>query len=447
MTSQDIKENKTSREKAIVKHSNQLAEVPLQNFTAKEVDMFFALCLKLQGAGENRVTISFDDVRKIIGSGRRGDKALLNELREMAIKFSRINLMTQETDSSFKIIIPFTDFEGDWKQKTFSVGVHKEFVSALNDLDGTPGKRYTLSDVMGISRMKSTFSKHCLKMIFLYRNAGYWYTTIGGLRYYLDIPDGYKPNDIKRRVIDVIKAEFDESGIFEKFEVIERREEGSRSPGRKKLIGYTFHFVFSEDADVSTYESEILEELKCPKCGRPLVRKARRDGTGYFYGHEDGYKEDALCRYTVNMGRDTEAEMSESSGEATVTERVLADYYEYVRREEELAAVRRREEIEKAEPEIWELYEERERRMADYVKQMQTLGISGEREDAKKAVDDATSNLLEGLKKKGYAEDYMFIRHRCNECRDTGQRDDGMYCSCRKDRVAEAAEWLKSEKK
>lgn len=420
------------KEKAIVKHSNQLAEVPFQNFTAKEIDFFYAICYKVQNQGTERVTIGFHEFRNLIGYKRRGDEALINELKEMSIKFSRITLMEQKK-KGFKIIVPFIDFEADLEKKQFTVGVHPEFASALNDLDGSPGKRYTLADVIAISRMKSTYSKQCLRMLFLYRNTGYWYPTLEELRYFLDVPNKYRTSDINKRVLDVIKKEFSESGLFEEFNIYTRNDDSSLTAGRKKILGYTFSFKFIDG--VVTKEPKKSEEIICPVCKKPLTQIKRKDG-GVFWGHKDGWKDDAACKYTISSKE--EIKTSEKEG---VTIGELEGYYRQLRENEIIALSERKEKIKHDEPEIWEIYEKRERVRADSINQITAFAFSDEsrREKQKliQEVQDLTVRMKNMLVKNGYEEDYMDIRYKCRICKDTGQCEDGTYCECRKERIAE----------
>lgn len=443
-----------SKETAIVKHSNHLAEIPLQKFTARDVDLFFGLLFKLQGNDSNRVVIGFEELRGLIGYTETSNARMIKDLKEMSFKFSNINLIEQHDEFNFKIVIPFIDFEVNSKEGTFTVGVHPDFAAAINELDGSPGKRYTLSDVVGIARMKSVYAKQCLKMIYVYRNTGAWYVTVNGLRKALDVPASYKTNDVKKRVIDVILKEFSESDLFEFFEIIERRSE-KKAKGRPSVEGYTFFFRFRQDAAINQYaDGSEGNEIICPMCKRPLKKIARKDGTGYFYGHPDWRQENAPCQYTFSP-KDVEQEESPEAADeedVNVTTAELRRYYEHISDEEEKAASERRTEIKENEPKVWELYERREEAFIEFinmVSSLRPLSESGREEwqeskaEAKKNRDESIKALEEALQEKGYSKDYMDRRYRCEKCLDSGTTKDGLNCECRKERVVEAAEWLK----
>lgn len=451
----DERKNDTAkvRETAILKQSNQLSEIPLQGFTAHEIDLFYGICYFAQNKGEEEVVIPFNELRSLLGIERRGDKKLKEEMQETAFKFSKISV-TEESENEFYTIVPFYGFRLNTKTKTFAVQVHKDFIKALNYLDGTPGNRYTLADVKAISQMKSVFSKHALQMMFYLRNAGYWYVSVENLRKYLDIPAGYKLGNITQRVIEPIRKEFKESGIFEDFEIIENKDDSQSGKGRKKVVSYTFRFRFKPDY----FEAETLPKqegvIACPKCGKPLYKIERKDGTGYFFGHYGGHKKGADCNYTASPALDIDAEdvkvsIEEKDDEVSVSKSELREYYSYIRDEEQEARRLRAEKMRIEDPELWEMYEERERCFTEFVSAMTSVRLGDRTEEdviAREEVQKKREALSDALEKKGYDRDYFDVRYRCEDCKDSGMLPSGYFCSCRKERAKEAAEWIKGRK-
>lgn len=452
----DKAKKKTNEERAIVKHSNQLAEIPLQNFTAKEINLFWGMLYRIQSQVALldeikddqiiRASVTYNELRSVLGIERRGNEALRREIVKMSDKFSAINIST-EHETGFSIVRPFTDFKGSHDKGTLTFGIHPDIARAMHKLDGSDEKKlYTLSDVVSISRMKSVFSKECLKMMFLYRNTGYWYVTSENLRYYLSIPEGYKANDVKRRVIDVIEEDFQSSGLFDEFEITPFFDETKKTAGRKKILGYTFSFRFSPEAPIfDRYRgADDVPSITCPKCGKPLVKKARKDGKGFFMGHLDGNKKGAECSYTQSIVDETEDKSAEAEKDY-ISEGDLGRYYRHLREKAIAAAEERKAEIRTKNPALWEKYLERENRVADFVSQISIFPGSEERKDAKKKVDEVNKELSDLLEAEGLDRDYLEVRYLCDKCKDTGMMDDGSVCSCKKERVKEAEEWLKNE--
>lgn len=442
---------------APLKRSRELADIPLLGFKPQEYKLFVALNWFCQGKGARQVTISFDEFREITGYNRRGDEALVNKLKEVSSKFATINIM-EERKNGFKLVVPFIDFEVNTDDKTFTVGIHKEYVKAINDLDGTPGKKYALLDVIAISNFKSVYSMHCLGHLSIYRKYNEWEATVEELKYYLDIPAKYRPSDINDKVLPVITKEFEEAGIFEYFEVTPRTEETrKKSTGRKKTLGYYFSFKFDEShlvRDKSKKKEKPKDTMDCPVCGKPLVRKTRKDGNGDFYGHDDYWKEGA-CKFTISADKVDRGQVSKTSDNIKqeknyVTRAELDDYYRYIRREEIMALAQRKEDIENNEPEIWSMYMNVRKIQAESLNKMAAFSFTDEgrkeKEETREELERQRGKFKKALSDKGYEEDYLEVHYRCPKCRDTGQRDDGMYCSCRAERTEEAALWLKKKK-
>lgn len=450
-----LEKNSVKHEQAIAKHSNRLAMTPLRNFNAQEIDRVFGLLFYLAGKREQEVVISFNEITNLLGIERRGKKKLLAALFETSKKYGSI-IFEEQTEDGFSMIHPFIGFKADAKMETFTVQVHPEFVKELNDLDGSsPDKLFTLSDVKAIVRVKSTYSKQALKVLFTYRNKGYWYVTVENLRYYLDIPPGYKPNDIKRRVIDVIEKELNEADIFEYFEITEHKEEGKRTTGRKRVLGYTFRFKFIEDESASKKGSLADKPSKdCPVCGRKMyLRTNRRDGS-CFWGHLDGHRKDAKCSYTesavMTEGDYSVVDDNVSDSSVNISRGDLERYYRYIREQEKVEAERRIEEVKLNDPVLWSYYEEREKKRFDAVRAVgaMTLSADGKREKERlnEEVRISTAKLEMALEERGYGKDHFDVHFRCPVCKDYGTDSDGYYCSCRSERAKEAVEWLKSMK-
>lgn len=464
MDENKTRENKTeNREsKALpVKRSSKLADVPLQDFTSLEINFFYGLLYMCQNKKSAQVKISFDEFRHLTGYSRRGDAALIEKLKQMSNKFANITLMETKKNGGFKIIVPFIGFEADPDEKSFTVEMHDEFVKAINDLDGTAGKRYALVDLISIVQLKSTYSKQCLGHLSMLRNREYWETSVEELKYYLDIPAKYRTSDINDKVLPVIEREFASLNIFDRFEINPRIEDSrKKSTGRKKTLGYLFSFKFSDDylggkGRGKRREEEKRETIDCPVCGGVLIKIAKKDGSGAFYGHKDGWRESAPCRFTISAekaekGKIPKKSDNELQDSIVVTEGELNRYYRYIREQEVLDLAQRKDEIREKEPKIWEMYMELERMRVEALNKMAMFAFSESGKERKKEAQNelkaATAELRQALTERGYESNYLDIHFRCPMCKDTGQKDDGMFCSCKAERIKEAHEWLKQEK-
>ena len=130
-----------------------------------------------------------------------------------------------------------------------------------------------------------------------------------------------------------------------------------------------------------------------------------------------------------------------ASGESPVSKKVLNDYFEYIRTTEEKELGERVKEVLAKVPEMKEWFDA-ESSVNSKLLSM-TPGPAGlderQRLRAERIEIEETKKQL--LTANGYPADYLNRKFRCEKCRDTGYTDEGMVCSCCRERAAEAYEW------
>ena len=129
-----------------------------------------------------------------------------------------------------------------------------------------------------------------------------------------------------------------------------------------------------------------------------------------------------------------------SGGEARVSRKVLRDYYEYIRNEEEKAHAERIREASDKVPGMAELLE-KESRLNTAALSLMTGGSAEKRREMREKRKRLSETKKKLLAAEGYPEDYLEKRYRCNICRDSGYTDEGTVCSCCRARADEAYMW------
>lgn len=129
----------------------------------------------------------------------------------------------------------------------------------------------------------------------------------------------------------------------------------------------------------------------------------------------------------------------DSSSKAIVSNKVLQEYYAFIRSEEEK---KQQQHINEVCSEILEMKE-----LFDLEKQInKEILVPGNTNteqrqalrDQKKQIEVEKRKLLHD---NGYAEDYLDKKYKCKICNDSGLTDTGMICSCREKRAQEALKW------
>jgi len=124
-----------------------------------------------------------------------------------------------------------------------------------------------------------------------------------------------------------------------------------------------------------------------------------------------------------------------------VSRKVLADYYEFIRNKDEKEREERIMEVLRKVPEMKGLFEAESRVNS----KMLSLRPGSDNLDARQRLRAERIEIEESRKQlltaNGYPSDYLTRKYRCSICKDTGYTDEGMVCSCCRERAAEAYKW------
>jgi DnaD/phage-associated family protein len=129
-----------------------------------------------------------------------------------------------------------------------------------------------------------------------------------------------------------------------------------------------------------------------------------------------------------------------------VSRKVLKDYYEHIREEEEKAYAERIREAVSEIPGMEEIFE-RESRLGASITNFNPGSGAGSLEQIRserKEIEESKKSLLRSA---GYPADYLERKYRCNICKDTGYTDEGKVCTCCRARADEAYMWIREKQK
>jgi DnaD/phage-associated family protein len=145
-------------------------------------------------------------------------------------------------------------------------------------------------------------------------------------------------------------------------------------------------------------------------------------------------------------GGNQSGDKSSQDGGSMVSRKVLNDYFEYIRNEGEAEQDARVAEVRAKIPEMEEIFEAESRmnqRLLSIRPGADASDARNELRAQRAALEKRRKDLLDA---NGYPEDYLSRRYRCSICRDTGYTDEGMVCSCCRERAEEAYKWIGNNK-
>ena len=152
-------------------------------------------------------------------------------------------------------------------------------------------------------------------------------------------------------------------------------------------------------------------------------------------------------RLPKNSSQNGSVEPAAAEEGSPVSRKVLADYYEFIRNEDEKEREKRIAEVLRKVPEMKALFEAE----SSVNSKILSLRPGADNLDARQrlraeriAIEENKKQLLTG---NSFPADYLTRKYRCGICRDTGYTDEGMVCSCCRERAAEAFRWHTDKEK
>ncbi|MGF7440328.1 replication initiation protein, partial [Enterococcus faecalis] len=195
-----------------VKYQNELNLVPLKNFNAKQMDLFFALCARMKDKGVENIRFSFEELKELSDYKMTATKAFVADLEKLYKDMLNLSYRT-ENDDEIEYFVLFNGFKIDKKQKFVEVRVNQDLDYIINGLT-TEFSRFELS---AFTSIRSTYAKTLFRLLMQYRSTGYYVVSIEDFRELLDIPEYYQMGNIDQKVLKPAMKEL--HNYFENLEV------------------------------------------------------------------------------------------------------------------------------------------------------------------------------------------------------------------------------------
>ena len=195
-----------------VKYQNELNLVPLKNFNAKQMDLFFALCARMKDKGVENIRFSFEELKELSDYKMTATKAFVADLEKLYKDMLNLSYRT-ENDDEIEYFVLFNGFKIDKKQKFVEVRVNQDLDYIINGLT-TEFSRFELS---AFTSIRSTYAKTLFRLLMQYRSTGYYVVSIEDFRELLDIPEYYQMGNIDQKVLKPAMKEL--RNYFENLEV------------------------------------------------------------------------------------------------------------------------------------------------------------------------------------------------------------------------------------
>lgn len=222
------------REREVVKYHNDLNCMPMRNWTAEEMNLFFAMIMKIRDHGTEVIELSTDELKSIIEYEDR-----LYRWRRVVENFAdkALTLKYWERDEKHTSVMNlFTRIDISLDTQSLKVKIADDFEYIVNRLT----KNFTVYELKEFTALKSTYAKTMYRLLKQWRTCGEKEYSIAKFRQLLDIPASYNSSSIQRAVIKPILKELPSYFKNLKVKVIKKNTQGT------PVVAYKFTWQAEE---------------------------------------------------------------------------------------------------------------------------------------------------------------------------------------------------------
>lgn len=253
----------------IVKFSNQFNNQALRRFTALDLDMLLTIAHRMRDKKTDKVTLTFDELRQLAHIKKNlSNEQLKEELLQVNRRLLALNFEFEDGSTTIQFAL-FQTFKTDAKTATLEARVNSDFTFLLNDLTSN-FTRFELSEFVDL---KSSYAKEFFRRAKQYRSTGVWAVSLEDFRRLLDVPESYTTADMNKRVIKTIEEEL---GSRINLKVERKYQKKSSGRGRSSLVGFVFHFQFTEHhaAPAKNALGQTISKAKASERERSKIARA-----------------------------------------------------------------------------------------------------------------------------------------------------------------------------
>lgn len=212
----------------VVKYHNDLNMVSMRNWTAEDMNFFFAIISKIRGLGTEEINLTTDEIKKIINYDDRENR-WVKVLDSIGDKISSLRYI-EKSDKKVAYFMIFQRFVIDIDEKTVNLKVSSDFEYIVNKLT----RHFTTYELAEFTQIRSTYAKTMYRILKQWRTVGVKEFKIEEFKRLLDMPEYYKPSQINKNVLTPIRKELPQYFKDLKIKVIKANTQGT------PVIAYRF---------------------------------------------------------------------------------------------------------------------------------------------------------------------------------------------------------------
>jgi plasmid replication initiation protein len=255
-----------NKNKDMVKYHNDLNRLNMATLKEKELELFYAICLKLKEKGIEEITIDISDFKKEFNISNKIDKARFREyIKSVHKKFSELKY-TIETEKEIETIIFFKKFKTDLEANKMIITVNKEYSYILNNIVSY----YTQFNFREYQSLKSKYSKILMPRLAQWNSVKKIEFLKEDLFEILGVPKSCreKTSNFNNKVLTPIKAELPK--VFYNLKVNPIK----KSTAKNEIKSYLFSWTDRPKKEIKEVEAEEVKTIEISKKLKVLLDEA-----------------------------------------------------------------------------------------------------------------------------------------------------------------------------
>ena len=195
-----------------VNYKNELNLIPLKNFNAKQMDLFFALCAQMKDKGLQKIRFSFEELKELSDYKMTAIDAFVGDLEKLYKNMLNLTYRTEDS-RAIQYFVLFTGFKIEKVERYVEVSVNPDLEYVINGLT----TEFSSFELSALTNLNSTYAKTLFRLLMQFKSTGCYVVKVEDFRELLCIPKSYRMCNIDQTVLKPSIKEL--SKYFENLEV------------------------------------------------------------------------------------------------------------------------------------------------------------------------------------------------------------------------------------
>lgn len=191
-----------NKEKQVTQYKNQVNTIPMRNWTAEEMNFFFAVLTKLRDEGTKEIVMDKYQLAELAQYSVTHNKRYRDTIKSLVDKIGTLTYI-EETKNSYESMPLFLKFKATWEDDLTNMQlilkVNPDFEYILNRWNEGNWTKFLLEEFI---KIESTYSKTLFRLLKQWKTVGKREFTLDEFKKLMDIPKSYQNGIINHRIIN-----------------------------------------------------------------------------------------------------------------------------------------------------------------------------------------------------------------------------------------------------